>query len=132
MPTANGEVPVSVVRGRRDSVASGSSSAPRVSDERERLVEESLAEKAGREHAERRLAEAQITIKALQTRLGHAELERDEVVSELKRLRDQLSAAERADSERARAADMRRERPPLKMSDEGGVLSEPEPVKWWL
>ncbi len=133
----DGEVPVSVVRGRREQVAS-QVPAPRT-DARDRLLDEQTAERTGREQAERRLTEAQTLIRTLQTRLGHAELERDEAIEEAKSLRQQLAteraAAEEKLAERAANAEQRRERAPLKVAPEIDAADdqiEPEPVKWWL
>ena len=131
----DGEVQVSVVRGRRDQSTTNPAPAMRTADEQG-------AERAGREQAERRLAEAQTTIRTLQTRLGHAELERDEALGEARALRDQLQTERSAAEEQARrlaVAEARRERVQLRAAEREddpragetpGV--EPEPVKWWL
>jgi hypothetical protein len=117
----DGEVPVSVVRGRRDQIAP---------EARDRLAEEQLADRAGREQAERKLAEAQILLRTLQTRLGHAELERDEAVEELRIVRDQLAAARvhLPPAAPEKPVEDRRETDAVVRGDE----KEPEPVKWWL
>ena len=70
-------------------------------------------------------------IRTLQTRLGHAELERDEAVAEARSTREQL-AAERAAVEELSRTEPRRERPALRSVEPEVAASEPEPVKWWL
>ena len=135
----DGEVQVSVVRGRRDQQAASLAPALPRPEGRDRLLDEQHADRAARELAERKLADAQTVLKTLQTRLGHAELERDEAMEEAKALREQL-ASERAMAEERQAAraapvEVRRERPIAKVDTvpaEAVVSEEPEPVKWWL
>jgi len=133
---ADGEVPVTVLpsSGRRSVV-----------EDTERVD----AERHGREAAERSLAEAQHTIRDLQTRLAHAEMalneahqslaaERqrtEEAITALQQAREQFEAVavtakaapkeivpkEQKKTRHAPAA--RRGRPPA---------IEPKPVKWWL
>ncbi len=147
----DGEVPVSVVRGRRDQPVQSAASAPRSSEERDRLLDEHAAERTAREQAERRLTDAHGLIRTLQTRLGHAELERDEAVAEMTSLREQLQAERVAAQEHVaeqRAAEQRlvearlveerateeRTREPRREQSKSGTAAavEPEPVKWWL
>lgn len=85
----DGEVPVSVVRGRRDQQASDLAPAFARGERRE---DDGAADRQRAESAERRLADSQATIRSLQTRLGHAELERDEAVAAARSLREELAA----------------------------------------
>ncbi len=79
------------------------------------LAEALATERAAREHAEQALRHAQETIRDLQTKLGHAELARDEAVATL----------------HARVGP-----PPVPAKPARPVRSakprEPQPVKWWL
>ncbi len=120
----DGEVPVTMVSGRRDAPAeSAPNRSPSSTGAPSRLeaAENALAhETAARQQAERALAEAQTTVHDLQTKLGHAELARVEAVetlrrqqetvaslyAELRSLQDRLHAAEadRAAAERAARA----------------------------
>ncbi len=129
----DGEVQVSVVRPRRDTPPAGPARAQEGREQR--ATDDHAAERTLREQAERKLADAMLTIKTLQTRIGHAELERDEAIEEARVLREQL-LTERSllDEARAQRAAARRPRP-----DAGpGAISaasddvEQEPVKWWL
>jgi hypothetical protein len=84
----DGEVPVVVVR-RHDGADSVTSSASKIV-----VTEAALAaEKVEREKAEKALAEAQTTIHDLQTRLGHAILERDEAREIAQRAEEDCRAA---------------------------------------
>ena len=128
----DGEVPVSVVRPRRDPMTANPS---RAAERGEGRLDEQVAERTLREQAERKLVEAQMSIKALQTRLGHAELERDEASKQVRALRDELQA-ERAlmEEERAQrgppgAAVSAMRRPRTEQTTES---DDAEPVKWWL
>lgn len=157
----DGEVPVSVVRGPRREHAPHVTAGRATPAESDRLAEDVAHERAAREQAERRLAEAQNLIRSLQTRVGHAELERDQAVAELRALQARASAedlrarnrpssesvtapaaatdsvrrqsAERAaDEEQARDIRTRGRRRSRPEVEAQLELAEPEPVKWWL
>ena len=101
----DGEVAVSVVH--RDAAAGTN----RLEATRQALQ----AQTAGREQAERRLVEAQETIRELQTQLAHARLARDESVQRAvaeKRASEQALAALRAELLTARAGPREAERQP--------------------
>jgi hypothetical protein len=84
----DGEVPVTVVR--RDDPANNPL-APQSS--RLQRVEAALAaETAARDRAERALLEAQASVQALRTKIGHAELEKNEAINAAKRDRDEVVA----------------------------------------
>jgi hypothetical protein len=136
----DGEVPVSVVRGRRDQQAASLAPALPRPEGRDRVLDEQSADRAAREAAERKLADAQTVLRTLQTRLGHAELERDEAIEEARVLREQL-ASERAVADERQAVrsapvEARRERmvaPVVEtVAEDIEANDEPEPVKWWL
>lgn len=89
----DGEVPVTVVR--RDipdaTHAGGGQAAPTSS--RLQRVEAALAvETAGRERAERALHEAQAALQALQTKIGHNDLAKNEAIAASKRHLDEIVA----------------------------------------
>lgn len=129
----DGEVPVTLVHALPDrraglspSPASQSPPAPGVAELEAALA----AERAARERAERSLREAQATIHALQTRLGHAELARVEALETAKAdsaVPDAPPAAEAGPSKTrsAPAAKVARRRSAPKPR-------EPKPVKWWI
>ena len=105
----DGEVPVTVVR-RDDASHGGAGQAPTSS--RLQRVEAALAgETAGRERAERALHETQAALQALQTKIGHNDLAKNEAVAASKRLADEIvslkeessAAAERLKDVEARA-----------------------------
>jgi hypothetical protein len=111
----DGEVPVTVVR--RDvpdaAHAGGAQAAPTSS--RLQRVEAALAvETAGRERAERALHEAQAALQALQTKIGHNDLAKNEAIASSKRhldevvaLKEELAAgAERLLEAETRASDI--------------------------
>ncbi len=94
------------------------------------------------ERAERLMREAKDAAKALETRLGHLQLEFDDTTRRLQereatilqlrqdeaqacRVREEL----RAELEALRRQPLREARPPAAEQDEG---VEPEPVQWWL
>ena len=84
----DGEVPVTVVR--RDDPANNPL-APQSS--RLQRVEAALAaETAARDRAERALLEAQASVQALRTKIGHAELEKNEAINAAKRDREEVVA----------------------------------------
>lgn len=111
----DGEVPVTVVSGRRDGPAESTPHrGPSVGPAPSRLeaAEAALAhETAARHQAERALTEAHATVHDLQTKLGHAELARTEAADGLSREREAtatLRAALRECQERLRAAETAR------------------------
>lgn len=113
----DGEVPVTMVGGRRDgqSEAAPHRGAPAPGPTRLEAAEAALTNEASARHqAERALADAQATIRDLQTKLGHAELARIEAVDGQHRaqqdiiaLRAELHACE----ERVRLAEVARRGP---------------------
>ena len=111
----DGEVPVTVVGNRRDGAAEAAphrgasvSAAPN----RLEAAEHALAhETAGRQQAERALADAHASVHDLQTKLGHAELARVEAVEGLRREQEivgMLRAELRDCEERLRMAEVGR------------------------
>lgn len=82
----DGEVPVSVVRGRLGQQRPSGS-------ETDRQAEELAHERQLRAETERKLADKEIQLRSLQTRIGHAELERDNAVAELREWREKALAA---------------------------------------
>ncbi len=91
------------------------------------LRAELAAEQAGREEAEQALAAAKATTRTLQTRIGHMELELEEL-----RDRAARAAAEAAEAiSRLEAKPPRIAKPVLADEDEDDA-DGPQPVKWWL
>jgi hypothetical protein len=108
----DGEVPVTVVRRDPTDAAHqgaahlaaahsgpGAGSSAPTSSRLQRVEAALAAETAGRERAERALHEAQVAVQALQTKIGHNELAKNEAVGaskrhleELNSLREQLTA----------------------------------------
>jgi hypothetical protein len=131
----DGDVPV-VVLGRRDQ-GTGVSSTPAASPPGSRLREIEAAlevEQNARRHSERLLAEARATIHDLQTKIGHANLARDEAVAAAHSLRSDMAtltttlnaerdariqgeATLRQVSERAEIGDVRRQRMQAPVTD---------------
>ena len=97
----DGEVPVVLV-GRRDQPADGVSSQGAAPVNKLALVETALrSEQESRQRAERALTEAQATIHDIQTKLGHAFLERDEARDTAQRLEaDKRALISTLDAER--------------------------------
>ena len=84
----DGEVPVTVVR-RDAPEAAGAQAGPSTS--RLQRVEAALQqESAARDRAERALSDAQAAAQALRTKIGHAELAKNEAVEAARRDRDEL------------------------------------------
>ena len=87
----DGDVPVTLVHGltpnRREHADSGAArGATATPTNRLEIAESALAAEIGnRERAERSLADAQTTIRDLQTKLGHADLAQQEAVAALRR-----------------------------------------------
>ena len=120
------------------------------------------SEQEARQHAERALTDAQATIRDLQTKLGHALLERDEVRDTARRLEtDKLALTSALDAERiarqkaeeealqnrsggrsvsetvptgpvGRTAQDKAARPKNTRLQPKARKPEPKPVKWWL
>jgi hypothetical protein len=103
----DGEVPVTVLHGRRDHPAD----APVNRLEAAETV--AAAERTAREQAERALAEAQATIHDLQTKLGHASLAQTELQAAARRDQDAIAAVQAelgATYERLATADAARDK----------------------
>jgi len=108
----DGEVPVTVVRrDAPDASHAGSGQTPPTSSRLQRVEAALAAETSGRERAERALHEAQAALQALQTKIGHNDLAKNEAVAASKRhaeeiitLREELAAgAERLREHETRA-----------------------------
>jgi hypothetical protein len=107
----DGEVPVTVVRRDTPDLAHPGAPHPGPTSSRLQRVEAALtAETALRERVERALHEAQATVQALQTKMGHNELAKADAVNASKRyledistLKEQIAVAE----ERLREAETR-------------------------
>ena len=109
----DGEVPVTVVRrDAPDAAHQGGGQAGPTSSRLQRVEAALAQETAGRERAERALHEAQATVQALQTKMGHNDLAKNEALAASKRQADEIvslkeeltAAAERLhEVERARA-----------------------------
>jgi hypothetical protein len=103
----DGEVPVTVVHGRRDHPVD----APVNRLEAAETV--AAAERTGREQAERALAEAQATIHDLRTKLGHASLAQTELQAAARRDQDVIATVQAellATSERLATMDAARKK----------------------
>jgi hypothetical protein len=108
----DGDVPVTVVRrDAPDAAHTGGGQASPTSSRLQRVEAALAAETAGRERAERALHEAQAAVQALQTKMGHNDLAKNEAVAASKRhvdeivsLREEIAAgAERSRELEARA-----------------------------
>lgn len=87
----DGEVPVTVVRrDTPDSTHGGAGQAAPTSSRLQRVEAALASETAGRERAERSLHEAQAALQALQTKMGHNDLAKNEAVAASKRLTDEI------------------------------------------
>lgn len=87
----DGEVPVTVVRrDTPDPAHPGTGQAAPTSSRLQRVEAALAAETAGRERAERALHEAQAAVQALQTKIGHNDLAKNEAVAASKRHLDEL------------------------------------------
>ena len=111
----DGEVPVTVVRrDAPDAAHPGTGAASPTSSRLQRVEAALVAETAGRERAERALHEAQAAVQALQTKIGHNDLAKNEAVAASKRhleeivaLREEMAAvAERLNEADTRAHDL--------------------------
>jgi hypothetical protein len=135
----DGEVPVVVMGGIGSSSTNGASPTNRLA-----VAETALdSERVARRRAERALGEAQAAVHDLQTKIGHANLARDEatekvgqLAAELQRLQELLESERvgRAEAEQALRAAIERKRPgaPAMKSRVGRPRrGEPKPVKWW-
>jgi hypothetical protein len=89
----DGEVPVTVVRrDTPDAAHPGSGQAAPTSSRLQRVEAALAAETAGRERAERALHEAQAAVQALQTKIGHNDLAKNEATAASKRHLDEIVA----------------------------------------
>lgn len=142
----DGEVPVEIVTGLRvPQAALGGQVAA--------LQAALVAERAARFDDERALAEAQATIRSLQTKLAHAELTYEEALAAERRAREQAEAALRDAvavgeltgqrlNEAAAAQVVEAPTPPAKVKQPtspkpasrtpAATTREPQPMKWWL
>jgi hypothetical protein len=106
----DGEVPVVLV-GRRDQAGDGATASGSQPVNRLAIAESALdAEHTARQRCERSLAEAQATVRELQTKIGHADLARDEAIetathlrAENERLKAELAAEQQAHAEAEQA-----------------------------
>lgn len=149
----DGEVPVVMLSGSRDAVASGPPPVNRVA-----AAEAALrAERAAHDHAEQSLREALAHVQRLQTQLAHAEMaHREALAAEQHRreaaeqalaeataarqaLEQRMAAAAPAAPVQAQAADVasktktsraKSAKPRHELA--GAPKREPQPVKWWL
>ena len=139
----DGEVPVTVVRGRNEHAPDPLRALPASPVNRLDALQESLAaEQAGRATAERALEEAQTTIRTLQTRLSHLELARDEAQAQAQQALSQAAAAMQAQAsepgeprpmpEAAAAKPVATTARLTRGKRQKPIEREPEPVKWWL
>ena len=107
----DGEVPVTVVRRDvPDAAHPGTGQAGPTSSRLQRVEAALAAETAGRERAERALHEAQAAVQALQTKMGHNDLAKNEAVAASKRYLDEIAALREeiaAGAERLREAEAR-------------------------
>lgn len=111
----DGEVPVTVVRrDAPDAAHAGTGQAGPTSSRLQRVEAALAAETAARERAERALHEAQAAVQALQTKIGHNDLAKNEAIAASKRhleemvtLREELAAVtERLHETETRAHDV--------------------------
>ena len=111
----DGEVPVTVVRrDTQDTSHPPGGQLPPTSSRLQRVEAALAAETAGRERAERALHDAQATVQALQTKMGHNELAKQEAIASSKRQLDEMvalkeqmvSGAERLHEAEARVNEM--------------------------
>lgn len=150
----DGEVPVSMVRPRAPQLRTGGA-------ENDRHGEEQLAaERQARLDAERRLADREVQLRSLQTRIGHAELERDAALADAREWREKAeqilaesrlvataaapahalsspdgevgSAVEAAAADEQAGVGPRRGLPRRRGEEAMPERIDPEPVKWWL
>jgi hypothetical protein len=107
----DGEVPVTVVRRDAPDAAHGGGGQAGPTSSRLQRVEAALAaETAGRDRAERALHDAQAALQALQTKMGHNDLAKNEAVAASKRHLDELVASQEelaASAERLRDLEAR-------------------------
>ena len=86
----DGEVPVTVVRREPDAAHGGTGQAAPTSSRLQRVEAALAGETAGRERAERALHETQAALQALQTKMGHNDLAKNEALAASKRLADEI------------------------------------------
>jgi hypothetical protein len=105
----DGEVPVTVVRrDAPDAAHPGGGQAGPTSSRLQRVEAALAAETAGRERAERALHDAQAAVQALQTKIGHNDLAKDEALAAAKRHQEEVVSAREelaAGAERLREAE---------------------------
>ncbi len=139
----DGEVPVTVVRGRGEHAPELSRAVAASPVNRIDALQESLvAEQAARAAAERALEEAQASLRTLQTRLSHLELARDEAVAQAQQAQAQAEALQAHVAamdavERPARPEPGAPKPPparrvTRLKPVPEPEAEPEPVKWWL
>jgi hypothetical protein len=125
----DGDVPVTVLRrepGHEAPRTAAAATAP--SSSRLQRTEAALAaETAARERAERALAESQASARDLQTKIGHAELAKNESINALQHERESISGL-RAEIEtlelRVREAEARADAAEKAVSEHHGVLAD--------
>ncbi len=86
----DGEVPVTVVRRDTPDATHSAGQAAPTSSRLQRIEAALAAETAGRERAERALHEAQAAVQALQTKIGHNDLAKQEAIAASKRHLDEI------------------------------------------
>ena len=139
-----GEVPVEIMT-LRDHGSRPGGAPPRY-----RVDETALAaEKLAREQAERAYADVSERLREVQTKLGHAELARDEALaqsaerqSQIETLRQQIEAVQAelqaqrreavAPTPRKAAAKPAKPATPKPAAKPRGRQKAPKPVKWWI
>ena len=124
----DGEVPTEYA-GRHELPAPPSESDEALASLRAELA----AEQAAREEAEQALSAAKTSNRTLQTRVGHMELELEEMRGRAQRAA--AEAAEAADAVRRLEARPTRIAKATIVADDGDEEDEadgPQPVKWWL
>jgi hypothetical protein len=127
----DGDIPVTVVR--RGSAGEASTFASDGATKRLQSVETALAEETRRRVClQQLLDEANAKIRDLQTRLGHMEVARDEVMTALEKERVRTASDRRHVSKRHK--DAAAEIPEINVAslEDARRNAEPEPVKWWL
>jgi hypothetical protein len=136
----DGEVPVVVLGGPNPAAAAnGTNPTNRLA-----VAEAALdSERVARRRAERALSDAQTLAHDLETKIGHANLARDEALEQVRQLRSEIQRLEellesermgRAEAEQALQAARERRRKPAPapvIQRRKPRVKEPKPVKWW-
>ncbi len=117
----DGEVPVEVLRARPES-------ATRHAAELAELKDKLLAERDGRQQAERALAEARATIQSLRTHLAHAEMALAERAAQVPVVIAEPVAPQETKSPETKP---RAAAKPARAKQAKAPAREPKPVKWW-